>query len=85
MSSGTGRGHFGFIILPPGIEHAIPNSGLADLLFLVITSPGRTKRSRPDAGSLQKQLGAPEVRRARCKRLPKTQLDHQRQMVRPQR
>lgn len=29
----------GFIILPPEIEHAIPNSGLADLLFRLITSP----------------------------------------------
>ena len=28
-----------FIFLPPGVEHAISNSGLADLVFLVITSP----------------------------------------------
>jgi mannose-6-phosphate isomerase-like protein (cupin superfamily) len=27
------------IYLPPGITHAIQNSGLVDLLFLVITSP----------------------------------------------
>ena len=27
------------IFLPPGIEHAIQNSGLTDLVFLVITSP----------------------------------------------
>jgi mannose-6-phosphate isomerase-like protein (cupin superfamily) len=27
-----------FIFLPPG-EHAISNSGLVDLVFLVITSP----------------------------------------------
>ena len=27
------------IFLPPGIEHAIENSGLVDLVFLVITSP----------------------------------------------
>jgi mannose-6-phosphate isomerase-like protein (cupin superfamily) len=27
------------IFLPPGIEHAIYNSGLTDLVFLVITSP----------------------------------------------
>jgi len=27
------------IFLPPGVEHAIENSGLADLVFLVITSP----------------------------------------------
>jgi mannose-6-phosphate isomerase-like protein (cupin superfamily) len=25
--------------LPPGVEHAISNSGLVDLVFLVITSP----------------------------------------------
>jgi mannose-6-phosphate isomerase-like protein (cupin superfamily) len=28
-----------FIFLPPGVEHAISNSGLVDLIFLVITSP----------------------------------------------
>jgi quercetin dioxygenase-like cupin family protein len=27
------------IFLPPGVEHAISNSGLTDLVFLVITSP----------------------------------------------
>jgi quercetin dioxygenase-like cupin family protein len=27
------------IFLPPGIEHSIQNSGLSDLMFLVITSP----------------------------------------------
>ncbi len=27
------------IFLPPGVEHAIYNSGLEDLVFLVITSP----------------------------------------------
>ena len=27
------------IFLPPGIEHSISNSGLVDLVFLVITSP----------------------------------------------
>ena len=27
------------IFLPPGIEHSISNSGLTDLVFLVITSP----------------------------------------------
>ena len=27
------------IFLPPGIDHAISNSGLVDLVFLVITSP----------------------------------------------
>jgi mannose-6-phosphate isomerase-like protein (cupin superfamily) len=28
-----------FIFLPPGVEHAISNSGMVDLVFLVITSP----------------------------------------------
>jgi mannose-6-phosphate isomerase-like protein (cupin superfamily) len=28
-----------FIYLPPGVEHAISNSGLVDLVFLVVTSP----------------------------------------------
>jgi mannose-6-phosphate isomerase-like protein (cupin superfamily) len=28
-----------FIFLQPGVEHAISNSGLVDLVFLVITSP----------------------------------------------
>ena len=27
------------IFLPPGVEHSIANSGLVDLVFLVITSP----------------------------------------------
>ena len=27
------------IFIPPGIEHAIYNSGLADLVFIVVTSP----------------------------------------------
>jgi mannose-6-phosphate isomerase-like protein (cupin superfamily) len=27
------------IFLPPGIEHSIANSGLIDLVFLVVTSP----------------------------------------------
>lgn len=27
------------IFLPPGVEHAISNSGLVDLVFLVVTSP----------------------------------------------
>lgn len=27
------------IYLPPGVEHAIRNSGLVDLVFLVVTSP----------------------------------------------
>jgi mannose-6-phosphate isomerase-like protein (cupin superfamily) len=27
------------IFLPPGVEHAIYNTGLGDLTFLVITSP----------------------------------------------
>jgi mannose-6-phosphate isomerase-like protein (cupin superfamily) len=28
-----------FIFLPPGVEHAIANTGLCDLVFLVVTSP----------------------------------------------
>ena len=28
-----------FIYLPPGVEHSISNSGLVDLVFLVVTSP----------------------------------------------
>jgi len=27
------------IFLPPGVEHSIANSGLVDLVFLVVTSP----------------------------------------------
>jgi mannose-6-phosphate isomerase-like protein (cupin superfamily) len=27
------------IFLPPGVEHAIGNTGLVDLVFLVVTSP----------------------------------------------
>ena len=27
------------IFLPPGIEHSIENTGVADLVFLVVTSP----------------------------------------------
>jgi len=33
------RAQHDFIFLPPGVEHAISNSGLVDLVFLVITSP----------------------------------------------
>jgi len=28
-----------FLYLPPGVEHAIENTGLVDLVFLVVTSP----------------------------------------------
>lgn len=28
-----------YIFIPPGVEHAIYNSGLKDLVFMVITSP----------------------------------------------
>ena len=28
-----------YIYLPPGVEHAISNTGLIDLVFLVVTSP----------------------------------------------
>jgi mannose-6-phosphate isomerase-like protein (cupin superfamily) len=27
------------IFLPPGVEHSIANSGITDLVFLVVTSP----------------------------------------------
>jgi mannose-6-phosphate isomerase-like protein (cupin superfamily) len=27
------------IFLPPGVEHSIANSGISDLIFLVVTSP----------------------------------------------
>jgi mannose-6-phosphate isomerase-like protein (cupin superfamily) len=28
-----------FVFIPPGVEHALYNSGLVDLVFLVITTP----------------------------------------------
>lgn len=28
-----------FIFVPPGVEHSISNTGLVDLVFLVVTSP----------------------------------------------
>jgi mannose-6-phosphate isomerase-like protein (cupin superfamily) len=28
-----------FIFLPPGVDHSISNTGLVDLVFLVVTSP----------------------------------------------
>ncbi len=28
-----------FIYLPPGVEHSIENTGLVDLVFIVVTSP----------------------------------------------
>jgi quercetin dioxygenase-like cupin family protein len=28
-----------FIFLPPGVEHAIENTGTSDLVFIVVTSP----------------------------------------------
>ena len=28
-----------FIFLPPGVDHAISNTGLVDLVFIVVTSP----------------------------------------------
>ena len=28
-----------YIFLPPGIDHSIANTGLVDLVFLVVTSP----------------------------------------------
>jgi mannose-6-phosphate isomerase-like protein (cupin superfamily) len=35
------------IFLPPGIEHSIANTGLADLVFLVITSPVTDEPAAP--------------------------------------
>jgi quercetin dioxygenase-like cupin family protein len=28
-----------YIFLPPGVDHSISNTGLTDLIFLVVTSP----------------------------------------------
>ena len=28
-----------YIFIPPGVEHAIYNTGLADLVFIVVTTP----------------------------------------------
>ena len=28
-----------FVFIPPGVEHALYNSGLVDLVFLVVTTP----------------------------------------------
>jgi mannose-6-phosphate isomerase-like protein (cupin superfamily) len=39
-----------FIFLPPGVEHAISNSGLVDLVFLVITSPVADGENRLEGG-----------------------------------
>ena len=36
-----------FIFLPPGVEHAISNTGLVDLIFLVITSPVTDDEQQP--------------------------------------
>ena len=47
-----------FIFLPPGVDHSIENTGLVDLVFLVVTSPV-TDAVRPH----------PEQRRARRARL----------------
>ncbi|MCZ7658400.1 MAG: cupin domain-containing protein [Xanthobacteraceae bacterium] len=30
-----------FIFLPPGVEHSIENTGLVDLVFIVVTAPVR--------------------------------------------
>ena len=35
------------IFLPPGIEHSIANTGLVDLVFLVITSPVTDEPAEP--------------------------------------
>ncbi len=36
-----------FVYLPPGTEHAISNTGLADLVFLVVTAPATDDDDRP--------------------------------------
>ena len=38
------------IFLPPGVEHSIANSGLTDLVFLVVTSPVSDEKTSPAAG-----------------------------------
>ena len=38
-----------FIFLPPGVDHSIENTGLVDLVFLVVTSPV-TDAPRPHPG-----------------------------------
>jgi oxalate decarboxylase/phosphoglucose isomerase-like protein (cupin superfamily) len=35
------------IFLPPGVEHAISNAGLVDLVFLVVTSPVKDDQAAP--------------------------------------
>jgi uncharacterized cupin superfamily protein len=77
-----------FILLPPGVEHAISNSGLVDLVFLVITSPVMDdERSPPEPLLRAKKANRARrsFRRARCFDNPMGLFDHQRQIVRPQR
>ena len=38
------------IFLPPGVEHSIANSGLTDLVFLVVSSPVSDEKTSPAAG-----------------------------------
>ena len=35
------------VFLPPGVEHAIANSGISDLVFLVVTSPVTDEEGEP--------------------------------------
>jgi len=36
-----------FVFVPPGVEHALHNTGLGDLTFLVITSPVDDEATEP--------------------------------------
>jgi mannose-6-phosphate isomerase-like protein (cupin superfamily) len=38
------------IFLPPGVEHSIANTGLVDLIFLVVTSPVSDDERPADGG-----------------------------------
>jgi uncharacterized cupin superfamily protein len=66
-----------FIFLPPGVEHAISNSGLVDLVFLVITSPvaDDEKPVGADTSCRKNKSSAPDVRCARCFTKPMGLLD----------
>ena len=43
-----------FIFLPPGVEHSISNTGLVDLVFLVITSPVTDDEAQAEARAEKK-------------------------------
>ena len=38
------------VFLPPGVEHSIANTGLVDLIFLVVTSPVSDDERAPGGG-----------------------------------